>query len=94
MSSDLSVARAPSDQEFRSAIAELNRSTQAITRHTETLRQQQEALDRLVTGSHSSAQDRTALEAARARKWNAQRADLKSDVRNVLARFCLLRALS
>ncbi|AEO68724.1 a3180d0a-819e-45aa-94ff-4af92c298886 [Thermothielavioides terrestris] len=79
-SSDLSAARVLSDQETKDAIEELNRSTQAIMRQTETLKKQQESLDRLVNASRLGAQDRDALEASQVRKWNAQRRDLESGV--------------
>lgn len=80
MSSDLTAARVLSDQEIRDAIEELNRSTQAITHHTETLKLQQEALGRLVDAAHQSSEERGAMEAGQARKWHAQRRDLASSV--------------
>lgn len=80
MSSDLTATHILSDQEIKDAIQELNRSTQAITRHTETLKQQQEALDRLVDARLNSREDRIAIEAGQARKWQAGRSDLISCV--------------
>jgi predicted phage gp36 major capsid-like protein len=80
MSSDLTAARVLSDQEIKVAIEELNRSTQAISRHTETLKHQQEALDRLVEAGRQNNEDRAALEEKQARKWQAQRRDLAADV--------------
>ncbi|KAL2259425.1 hypothetical protein VTK26DRAFT_6909 [Humicola hyalothermophila] len=78
MSPDLAEARVLSDQEIGAAIEELNRSTQAITRHTETLRQQQEAFDRLVDGARQSHKGRAVVEAEQARKWETKRRDLSS----------------
>ncbi len=80
VSSDLTAARVLSDQEIRDAIEELNRSTQAITHHTETLKLQQEALDRLVDAARQSSEERVVREAGQARKWQAQRRDLASSV--------------
>lgn len=84
MSTDLAETRVLSDQEIRVAIEELNRSTQAITRHTETLKQQQEAFERLVDGARQGHEERAAVEAAHARKWEAQRGDLAFAVRTRL----------
>lgn len=80
MSSDLTEARVLSGQEIRDAIEELNRSTQAITRHTETLRQQHEAFDRLVDGGQQASEERAAVEAGQSRKWESQRRNLASAV--------------
>ncbi|KAK3295335.1 uncharacterized protein B0H64DRAFT_441756 [Chaetomium fimeti] len=76
ISSDLTAARVLSDQEIKDAIEELNRSTQAITRHTETLRQQQEALGRLVDAGCVSNKERVAVEEGRTGKWQAERSNL------------------
>lgn len=76
MSSDHTATPVLSDQEIRDAIQELNRSTQAITRHTETLQQQQEALGRFVTATRQSNEERAAVEAERARKWQGARKDM------------------
>jgi uncharacterized protein YciI len=80
MSSDLTAARVLSDQEIRDAIEELNRSTQAIVRHTETLKNQQEALGRLVEAGRQNDEERTGLEERQARNWQAQRRNLATDV--------------
>ncbi len=80
VSSDLTAARVLSDQEIRDAIEELNRSTQAITHHTETLKLQQEALGRLVDAARQSGEERAAMEAGQARKWQAERRNLASSV--------------
>jgi hypothetical protein len=83
MSSDLTAAHILSDQEIKDAIRELNRSTQAITRHTELLKQQQEALNRLVESRLHTREERAATEAGQARKWHAGRSDLASRVRTI-----------
>ncbi|KAK4098969.1 hypothetical protein N658DRAFT_202422 [Parathielavia hyrcaniae] len=77
-SSDLSAARVLSEREVKEAIEELTRSTQAIARHAETLKQQHQALDRLVDDNRKSKQERAALQESQARKWQAQRRDLAS----------------
>lgn len=82
MSSDLTTARVLSDHEIKDAIEELNRSTQAITNHTETLKLQQEALDRLVTAARQSNEESAAITAGQAQKWQVQRGDLASRVRS------------
>jgi hypothetical protein len=86
MSSDLTAARVVSDHEIKDAIEELNRSTQAINHHTETLKLQQEALDRLVTATRQSKEERADITAGQARKWQAQRRDLASKVRSAVIR--------
>ncbi|AEO55642.1 hypothetical protein MYCTH_2087011 [Thermothelomyces thermophilus ATCC 42464] len=75
-SSDLAATCLLSDQEIKDAIEELHRSTQAITRHTEALRQQQEALGRLVDSGRESLKERVTIEAERARAWQSERSDL------------------
>jgi hypothetical protein len=80
-STDLSATRILGDQELRDAIDELHRSTQAITRHTETLKQQQDTLNRLVNARQQGRDARGALEAARARRLELKRSDLATAVR-------------
>ena len=63
-----------SDHETRLAIQELNRSTESISKQTEVLKQQQDALSRLVKGIQSNANSRAALESRQAQnKESAQR---------------------
>jgi hypothetical protein len=50
------------DEEIKSAIQELNRSTDAINRQTETLRQQQEALARLLKNEAKDTEARASLD--------------------------------
>ncbi|KAK4143126.1 uncharacterized protein C8A04DRAFT_37678 [Dichotomopilus funicola] len=80
MSSDVTAARVLSDQEIRDAIQELDRSTEAITRQTEALRQQQEAFGRLVGAIRGNSEERGAAEVDQARKWEAGRKAVASEV--------------
>ncbi|KAK4187523.1 hypothetical protein QBC35DRAFT_384633 [Podospora australis] len=75
-SSDLNTVQALSDQEIRGAIEELNRSTQAITKQTETLKQQREALDRLVSNDRQGRQERVVFETEQSGRWESQRRNL------------------
>ena len=77
MKPGLSESRVLSSQEIKDAIGELNRSTEAITRHTEMLKQQQESLDRLVNAARQGREERAAVEAGQARKWESHRRDLE-----------------
>jgi hypothetical protein len=81
LSSDLTTTRVLSDHEIKDAIEELNRSTQAITHHAQTLKLQQQALDSLTTATRQSNEERMAITAGQATKWQAQRRDLASTVR-------------
>ncbi|KAL1839406.1 hypothetical protein VTJ49DRAFT_1537 [Mycothermus thermophilus] len=76
--SDLTATCPLSSDEVRDAIAELNRSTQAITKHTETLHQQAEALGRLADANRRSREERAALEAGQARGSQSERDGLTS----------------
>lgn len=86
MSSDVTAARVLSDQEIRDAIQELDRSTEAITRQTEALRQQQEAFGRLVGVIRGNSEERAAGEDDQARKWEAGRKTLGSEVCSIQCR--------
>ncbi|KAK3984196.1 hypothetical protein QBC44DRAFT_22401 [Cladorrhinum sp. PSN332] len=79
-SADLTTTQALSDHDIRDAIDQLNRSTQAITKQTETLKQQQEALDRLVSGDRRARQERALFESEQKRKWDSRRVHLASQV--------------
>ncbi|KAK3902907.1 hypothetical protein C8A05DRAFT_15101 [Staphylotrichum tortipilum] len=81
---DLASAHVLTDADLRDAIDQLNRSTQAITQHTESLRQQQDALGRLVAARRQGNDDRLAVEAAHARRWQDQRRDLASGADELL----------
>ncbi|KAK2604654.1 hypothetical protein N8I77_007567 [Diaporthe amygdali] len=79
-SSDLSRVQAFSDQEIFDAIEELNRSTDAINKQTETLRQQQNALSRLITTKGKTGDARTDLETRRLHEWGRGRKALQTSV--------------
>ncbi|KAK3933922.1 hypothetical protein QBC46DRAFT_325865 [Diplogelasinospora grovesii] len=75
-SADLAAVLAFNDQEIKDAIGELNRSTEAISKQTEALKLQQDALDRLVNSRRKDGEGRAQLEARRIQKWNAERGAL------------------
>ncbi|KAK0737235.1 hypothetical protein B0T21DRAFT_438557 [Apiosordaria backusii] len=75
-SSDLAAVQGLTDENVRNAIEQLNRSTQAITKQTETLKQQREALDRLVTADRQTRQERRVFESEQDRRYESQRRDL------------------
>lgn len=79
-SADLTVAQALSNHDIQDAIYHLNRSTQAITKQTETLKQQHEALDRLVTTDKQARQERALFESEQKRRWDARRRELAAQV--------------
>ncbi|VUC21980.1 unnamed protein product [Clonostachys rosea] len=65
---DLAEVQAVSEDDIRAAIDELNRSTEAISKQTETLRQQQDAFSRLIKKASDSSARRETFEAERQRK--------------------------
>ncbi|KAK4215734.1 hypothetical protein QBC37DRAFT_116916 [Rhypophila decipiens] len=69
---DLATVQAFSDQEIRDAIEELTRSTDAISKQTETLRQQHEALGRLVNSNRKDSESRSVLESSQAQRLQSQ----------------------
>ncbi|KAK0630957.1 hypothetical protein B0T17DRAFT_490680 [Bombardia bombarda] len=75
-STDLATVQPFNDQDLKDAIDELNRSTEAISRQTETLKQQHDALDRLVKGSRKDEEARSALESRQSQRLNAHRSSL------------------
>lgn len=62
-----------SESEIQTAIEELDRSTAAIAKQTETLKQQQEALARLVKANVKNQDARADLELRRAQRRDAER---------------------
>ncbi|CAP68299.1 uncharacterized protein PODANS_7_3870 [Podospora anserina S mat+] len=81
-SSDLAAVQGLTDENVRDAIEQLDRSTQAITKQTETLKQQREALDRLVAADRQTRQERRVFESEQDRKYESQRRDLTLAVRS------------
>lgn len=79
-SADLSRVQGLSDQEMIDAIQALNRSTDAINKQTETLRQQQNAVSRLITASGKTGDARSDLEVKRLYEWESSRKALHTSV--------------
>lgn len=77
---DLGEVQAVNEDEIRTAIEELNRSTASIVKQTETLRQQQDALSRLVKKSSEGQAQRQELEETRLRKVELERKRLATEV--------------
>ncbi|CAN8097332.1 unnamed protein product [Discula destructiva] len=77
---DLPSTLAFSDQEMQDAIDSLHRSTEAINKHTETLRQQQDALSRLLSTTGKNGNARSDLEATRLQKRASDRRTLDTAV--------------
>lgn len=77
---DLSTVLALRDQDIQDAIHELTRSTEAISRQTDTLRQQQDALSRLIASSGKNGDVRASLEAKRTHKWESNQKALNTAV--------------
>lgn len=89
-SADLSSVQPVSDQEITDAIQELNRSTDAVTKQTETLRQQQNALSRLITAGGKTGDARSDLEAKRLYEWESSRKALQTSVSQSIDKIILL----
>lgn len=73
--------QAVNEDEIKKAIDELNRSTASITKQTETLQQQQDALSRLVKKGVENEARRRALEDARRQKSESDQKRLAAEVR-------------
>ncbi len=82
-----------SDREIREAIESLNRSTESISKQTELMRQQQDALGRLVKGIQRDDASRSDLEVKHAQKKDANQKALAWTVR-CLRRFFSFSAIS
>lgn len=76
----MALVQALSDQEIQDAIDELSRSTDAINKQTEQLRQQQDALSRLIASSGKNGDARADLEVKRLHKWDTDRKSLNTAV--------------
>ena len=77
---DLGEVQAVNEEDIKAAIEELSRSTATITKQTETLRQQQDALARLVRKRAESEAQRRDLESTRLRSSESQRKKLATEV--------------
>ncbi|KAF7556841.1 hypothetical protein G7Z17_g1178 [Cylindrodendrum hubeiense] len=80
---DLGEVQAVNEEDIRTAIEELNRSTATISKQTETLRQQQDALSRLVKKRGETEAQRRDLESTRIRKSESQRKRLAAEVEDL-----------
>ncbi|KAL0932460.1 uncharacterized protein CTRU02_213413 [Colletotrichum truncatum] len=77
---DLATVQALSEREIQKAIDELNRSTAAIVKQTETLRQQQDALAKLVTSNAKVEEARSDLVFQRTQKHDSERRKMMTSV--------------
>lgn len=82
---DLGEVWAVNEEDIKVAIEELNRSTATISEQTETLRQQQDALSRLVKKRGENEVQRRELEATRLRKSESERKRLAAQVSSALS---------
>lgn len=80
---DLGEVQAVNEEDIRTAIEELNRSTATISKQTETLRQQQDALSRLVKKRGENEAQRRDLESTRLRQSESQRKKLAAEVEDL-----------
>ncbi|KAI8313131.1 hypothetical protein K4K59_004955 [Colletotrichum sp. SAR11_240] len=79
-SQDLAAVQALSEHEIQKAIDELNRSTAAIVKQTETLKQQQDALAKLVKSNAKVQEARSDLVYQRTQKHDSQRRKMMTSV--------------
>lgn len=79
-SQDLATVQALSEREIQIAIDELNRSTAAIVKQTETLKQQQDALAKLVKSNAKVEEARSDLVFQRNQKHDAERKKMITSV--------------
>lgn len=77
---DLAEVQAVTEDDMKTAIEELKRSTSAITKQTETLKQQQDALSRLVNKSTENDARRRDFELSRQRRSEADRKRIAAEV--------------
>ncbi|CCF36040.1 hypothetical protein CH063_07695 [Colletotrichum higginsianum] len=79
-SQDLAAVQALSERQIQTAIDELNRSTAAIVKQTETLKQQQDALAKLVKTNAKVEEDRSDLVFQRNQKHDSDRKKMMTSV--------------
>ncbi|KAK0622579.1 hypothetical protein B0T14DRAFT_150219 [Immersiella caudata] len=72
-SADIAVIQPFAEQEIKDAIVELKRSTEAISKQTETLKQQHEAVNRLVSSRRKEVETRANLESSHLQTWETKR---------------------
>lgn len=80
-SHDLSYVQAVTEEDLRLAIEQLGQSTEAIDKQTETLRQQRDALSRMIKRQAENKARRREMERAQKRSKDVQRAQLTKEVR-------------
>ncbi|KAG5958444.1 hypothetical protein E4U57_001307 [Claviceps arundinis] len=79
-SHDLSYVQAVTEEDLRLAIEQLGQSTEDIDKQTETLRQQRDALSRMVKRQAENKARRREMERAQKRSKDVQRAQLTKEV--------------
>lgn len=77
---DLAEVQAFSEDEMRAAIGELQRSTDVISKQTETLRQQQDGLVRLLKKQSDASARRQELSHSRQRRVDVDRKRIAAEV--------------
>lgn len=77
---DLSLVRGVWDSDIESAIEQLQKSTIAIKKHTETLRTQQEVMATLVKADGQNYTARAAAESTQFRAWATKNNQTRSAV--------------
>ncbi|KAF4119366.1 hypothetical protein GMORB2_4885 [Geosmithia morbida] len=80
---DLAEVQAVTDDEIRTAIQELQRSTQAITKQTDSLKLQHDALARLVKKTADTDSRRRDLETSRQRRLATERKHISAEVEDL-----------
>lgn len=85
---DLSDVQALHQQDIRAAIDELNRSTATISKQTETLRHQHDALSRLTTRAAESQARRQQVQATGASRAASQKTRAANEVNSLPSSFC------
>ncbi|PSS28396.1 hypothetical protein M430DRAFT_47402 [Amorphotheca resinae ATCC 22711] len=82
-SQDLSAIRGLNDQDMQQAIEELQRSTAAIEKQSETLRLQQNAMKMLINSSAQVEQARSQTNKSQQRKWDMERGHIITAVKEL-----------
>ena len=77
---DLADVQAVTEEEIRAAVEELNRSTSAVAKQAETLRQQQDALSRLVKRAGERDSSRRDFELKRQHNSETERKFISAEV--------------
>lgn len=86
---DLADVQAVAEDEIRAAVEEISRSTAAITKQTETLRLQQDALSRLVKKGGENESRRRDFELSRQQNSSTERKFVSAEVSNTPSFGCM-----